>query len=311
MQTSPVKIAVIGTINKDLILPFEGASIQSFGGIFYSITALSHLGEGQVEILPISFVGEDAITNVTALLKGYYNISKEGLIPIAQKNHEVILEYSSPDVRNEKALFKFPSLEWKDIKPYLKADFYIVNMITGWDLSLKAFLKLSKKYYNRMYLDVHFLVMGTDKLGNRYPEAPEDIGHWLRGAKFVQMNEKEFHTINFTGLHESEFFEQNFNPDQILIITLAEKGSQIIFQKDKMIRNKYFPAYKLERFFDGTGCGDVFGSSFTLEYLNSNNIYTAIEFANRAAAANCMLRGTNEMELLRDRMKHLRFESQV
>jgi sugar/nucleoside kinase (ribokinase family) len=306
MQNTPVKIVVFGTINKDLILPFEGASIQSFGGIYYSITALSNLGQDQVEIIPVSFVGEDSFSNLLALIKSYNNINRKGLIEINQKNHEVILEYSSPEVRKEKALFKFPALEWKNIKGLLEADFYVVNMITGWDLSLKAFLKLSKKYYQKMYIDIHFLVMGTDKLGNRFPEAPEYIGHWLRGAKFVQMNEKEFNIINFAGLHESEFFEQYFNPDQILIITLANKGAQIIFRKDNMIRNKHFPPYKLEQFFDGTGCGDVFGASFVLKYLSSKNIYTAVDYANQAAAANCMLRGTNEMDLLYDRMTRLR-----
>jgi sugar/nucleoside kinase (ribokinase family) len=179
-------------------------------------------------------------------------------------------------------------------------------MITGWDLSLKAFLKLSKKHYQRMYLDIHFLVMGTDKLGNRFPEPPENIGHWLRGAKFVQMNEKEFDIINFARVHESDFFEQNFNPDQILIITLANKGARIIFHKDSMIRNKHFPGFKLEKFSDSTGCGDVFGASFIWKYLSSNNLYSAVEYANCAAAANCLLRGTSEMELLNDRMALLK-----
>jgi hypothetical protein len=123
MQNTPVKIVVFGTINKDLILPFEGASIQSFGGIYYSITALSNLGQDQVEIIPVSFVGEDSFSNLLALIKSYNNINRKGLIEINQKNHEVILEYSSPEVRKERHCLNFPLLNGKILRACLRQIF--------------------------------------------------------------------------------------------------------------------------------------------------------------------------------------------
>jgi sugar/nucleoside kinase (ribokinase family) len=300
-----VKIVIIGTINKDLILPFQGASIQSFGGIYYTMSALSAIAGKDIALLPISFIGEEVYSSLMALLEGFPNIEKHGLFPIPQKHHEVILEYVSPQSRIEKALFNFPPLEWKQLKKFKSADFYIVNMITGWDLSLNAFQKLSKKYYDKLYLDVHFLVMGADKLGNRYPHRPENIEKWIRGARFVQMNQVEFDIINDDDLHESDFYERYFNPDQILIITMASEGVRIIFRKNSMIRNKHFSAYALERVEDVTGCGDVFGAGFIFQYLQSENLYSAVDFANKAAAANCMLKGTNEFDLLKSRMEQL------
>lgn len=293
-----MKIVVIGTVNKDLILPFQGGAIQSFGGIYYTISALSQLTNPEVEIVPVSFIGSDVYQHFKALLRNFNNIKPDGLIPIDQKNHEVILEYVAPEERTEKALFNFPSLEWKHIKKNTNADLYIINMITGWDVSLKAFLKLSRKYFNKIYLDVHFLVMGIDKLGKRMPRCPEDIHRWIRGARFVQMNQREFSILNPENLNETSFFEKYMKPEQVLFVTRAGEGVRTVFQKNGMIRNKHFPGYRVEEIVDVTGCGDVFGASFVWQYLQSRDLYKSIDYANRTAAANCMLRGTNEIDLL-------------
>jgi hypothetical protein len=297
-----MKIVIIGTINKDLILPFGGSSIQSFGGIFYSLSALTRFVDDQVTIYPISYIGTDVYSNLLMLFKNFGNVDPTGLIRIEQKNHEVILEYLSPEERTEKALFNFPSIGWENIKQFSQADFFIINMITGWDLSLEAYQKLSGKNYSKMYLDVHFLVMGTDQYGKRYPHRPDNIIQWLRGARFIQMNQREFGIINTEGLGESTFFEKYLQPDQYLIVTFAGKGANVIFRKNNMTRNRHFPAVSVEKIEDVTGCGDVFGAGFVWNYLQSNDVYKSIEYANLAAGAKCYLRGTNEMDKLVTKM---------
>jgi len=117
-----MKITVIGTINKDLILPFRNAPIESFGGIFYDISILSYLLEEDDEIIPVSFIGEDIFPTVQAILKKLPNISTKGLIPLPQKNHKVILEYASPSRRQEKSLFQFPALKWEQMAPFIDSD---------------------------------------------------------------------------------------------------------------------------------------------------------------------------------------------
>jgi hypothetical protein len=306
MSDNQMKIVIIGTINKDLILPFGGSSIQSFGGIFYSLGALTRFVGDHVTIYPISYIGMDVYSNLLLLLKNFGNVDPSGLIEIEQKNHEVILEYLSPEERTEKALFNFPSIGWENIKKFKKADFFIINMITGWDLSLQSYQKLSKINYSKMYLDVHFLVMGIDQSGKRSPDRPENITEWLRGSRFIQMNQREFEIINTEKLHESYFFEKYLRPDQYLIVTQGSGGANVIFRKNGKTRHKHFPALSVEKIEDVTGCGDVFGVGFVWNFLQSGDVYRSIEFANLAAGAKCFLRGTNEMDKLLPKMNSVK-----
>lgn len=299
-----MKITVIGTINKDLILPFQGAPIESYGGIFYNIAILSQLVDEADEIVPVSFIGEDVQTPVMAVLKKLPRVSVEGLIPINQKNHKVILEYQSPDQRKEKALFNFPPLSWKQVKPFLDSDMVIVNMITGWDIEEKAFLKIADRVRKKLYFDVHFLVMGADKLGRRFPKRPDRVERWLKNPRFVQMNQREYQIIA-GDTPKGEFFKRTLKRDQILIITGGKRGVEVIRVDYGKIKLAHYPAYRLTSIVDSTGCGDAFGAGFVYEHLKTNDLDGSIRFANKVAAATALLKGTNEMSLLGETMEKI------
>jgi len=299
-----MKITVIGTINKDLILPFHGAPIESFGGIFYNIAVLSQLCREDGQIIPVSFIGEDVKINIDAIFEKVANVYTEGLIPIEQKNHKVILEYESPSKRREKALFNFPPLTWNEVKPFLDSDMVIVNMVTGWDINKKTFLKISKKVRSKLYVDVHFLVMGIDKLGRRFPERPDSIEDWINGSRFVQMNRREYQIIA-SDMGEVEFYRTKCKPDQIILITNGSKGVDAVFMDYGKVAVRHYDAPELSSVIDPTGSGDVFGSAFVFNYLKTNDLEESIRFANIAAAANTQLQGTNEMQLLQEAMEKL------
>lgn len=304
-----MKITVIGTINKDLILPFQGAPIESYGGIFYNIAILSQLIDKTDLIIPVSFIGEDVQTPMMAVLKKLPNVSTDGLIPIDQKNHKVILEYQSPHQRKEKALFNFPPLTWKQVKPFLHSDMVIVNMITGWDIEEKAYLKIGKHARKKLYFDVHFLVMGADKLGRRSPERPNDIERWLKSSHFVQMNRMEYEIIAGDADKE-DFFRRNMQRDQVLIITDGKNGADVIKVDYGKISLMHYPSFKLPAVVDATGCGDAFGAGFVYKYLKTNEVEGSIRFANQVAAANALLKGTNEMTLLKETMEKILNEAE-
>ncbi len=301
-----MKIVIIGTINNDVIFPFGRSPIQSFGGIFYSLSALNSFCDPSCTIYPISYVGKDVYSDLLSLLKKFSRVEPAGLVSIDQPNHQVILEYHSPEERTEKVQFNFPQLEWQHVHHFNEVDFYIVNMITGWDLSLEAFQKLSKLHYSNIYLDIHFLVMGIDARGKRFPLRPDNIFAWLNGARFIQMNQREFSIINQEQLDAPRFFDKYFLPDQFLIITQGSRGADLVFQKNSKTYCQHFPAVALPQIVDVTGCGDVFGAGFVWSYLQNEDISRAAEFANLAAAAKCLLPGTTEMDKLVPTMNDLR-----
>lgn len=301
-----MRITVIGTINKDLILPFNDVPIESFGGIFYDIAVLSELLGPDDRIFPVSYVGEDVAPTLQVVLEKHPNVITDGLTTLPQKHHKVILEYQSPQRREEKSLFPFPPLDWKQIEPFLDSDMIIVNLISGWDLQLEAFKKLSRKFRERLYLDVHYLVMGTDNLGRRFPSPPPEVATWMAGARFVQMNESEFRLLSNESRNAVDFFTQFFKSDQMLLITRGAGGAEMVYKRDKMVGQKKFPACKLPRLIDATGCGDAFGSAFTVKYLQTGDTGEAMGFANLVAGANACLRGTNEMHRLLETMEVLR-----
>lgn len=300
-----MKIAIIGTINKDLILPFQESPIESFGGIFYNISILSQLLDPGDRIIPYAFIGEDIEATIHAILKKMSNVMIDGLRVLPQRNHKVILEYTSPEERQEKSLFQFPSLSTEHVAPAGDAEMVMVNLVSGWDITLETFLHLSQQAREKMYLDVHYLLMGVDELGRRFPQKPSNIDQWLRGARFIQMNEQEFQILAADSRNSIDFYQKKFTEDQILLTTLAKEGAVLVYSRGGMVRHKHVPAYHISRFIDTTGCGDAFGAAFVVKYLETGDISLAVDYANLVAGANTVLRGTNEMHRLKEMMDEI------
>jgi fructoselysine 6-kinase len=66
---------------------------------------------------------------------------------------------------------------------------------------------------------------------------------------------------------------------KLVLITMGERGSRIITPK-----KEYFVPAKTVKTTDTTGAGDVYISSFVLNYLKTKNIFRSMRLATRAAA---------------------------
>jgi sugar/nucleoside kinase (ribokinase family) len=83
-----------------------------------------------------------------------------------------------------------------------------------------------------------------------------------------------------------------------VLITLREHGAVMFF--DNNVRR--FEGWKVRRFKDATGCGDVFSAGFLVSYLVTKDLTKSVDFANRVAAAKCRVSGTEGMKNLLKRV---------
>lgn len=299
-----IAISVIGTVNKDLVLPFNDVSFQSLGGIVYSIATLLSLGKGNITVYPVSYVGEDIADLLNGLKDQWKSVDFSGLVQLPQKNHQVILEYYSPSERKEKALFFFPPIEWQMVEKYLQSDMVLVNMITGKEMELETYRRISGHCYTRLYIDLHFLLMDTDELGNRFPRRPADIFEWINYSRFIQMNETEYSILNSEGAELEQFWGGLLRPSQHVFITLGEKGVLWISNEEK-VQIKKFPAYRMKTIKDATGCGDAFGAGFCFFYARTGDIELSVKGGILAASASTGLAGTEQFDRLPEMMHQL------
>lgn len=300
-----MKIGVIGTINKDFILPFRHSPIESFGGILYDISVLAVLLGDNDEIIPVSYLGHDAYDAIVSWCDHRENVSSNGLISLDERNHNVIIEYHTLEERTEKSLFPFPSLTREQIEPVLDADLIIVNFISGWDLELEAMEFLAEEAGERLYVDLHYLIMGRDKIGSRFVQLPENVDRWIAAPHWLQMNEVEFAQVAGKGTPPLDFYRQRMRSDQVLVVTNGADDTVVVATEAGQSRLYSMPTYRIPDLIDTTGCGDTFGAAFGAYFMKKQNLKEAIDYANCAAAANTMLQGTNEMDKLPATMKQI------
>ena len=91
--------------------------------------------------------------------------------------------------------------------------------------------------------------------------------------------------FNFIKLNESEFTKHKFNDQSLdkILITLGSDGAKH--------RGKAYPSPDPKETIDVSGAGDTFTASFTLKYLQTNNVEESIIFANKMASIVVSKRG--------------------
>lgn len=92
------------------------------------------------------------------------------------------------------------------------------------------------------------------------------------------LDESIIEKLDFIKLNESEFKSNNI-PEKFInkiIVTLGSKGA--------MYMGKIFPSPSPKETIDVSGAGDTFTASFTLKYLETNNIEDSIVYANQMSS---------------------------
>ncbi len=280
-----MRIALIGTIVKDLIYHSDGSESASLGGLLYTINALGAVAGERDAIIPLSYVGSDIAGEVFSYLGRDRRIDLSGLIRRDQPNNAVQLHYGNAGERMEKSRHPLPPLDYDALQPALDADLVLVNMISGWDVGFEAFREFKRNYRGIIGLDVHSLALGRKSDGTRFYNKIDRVDSWIEGCNIVQYNEWEFEIIRTSlGLDKKNFYESCIDEGKIFNLTRSFRGSYTFTREEGQIRRiaKAVPAHY--EVIDPTGCGDAFIAGFAVPYLKNGNIVLAAEQANHLAA---------------------------
>lgn len=306
-----MKYLIIGEPCLDVIHKHNGETARSYGGILYSVIAMSVFCRSEDLIVPIMNIGEDESRNVKILLSQYKNIDTSGINTIEFPTRRVNLDYTLYGANNERfetSTQPTHPIDYSLIEKFLQdADAILINMISGTDITLETMKNIRKNFKGYIHIDIHNLVMKTSDDGMRSYTNPVSWMDWCTNADIVQMNEKEISFLSKETKNEYKVVEKILTDEgksvKGVILTRGLSGVSGYTQKMKTygdekfldIDKKDLSAIENPDFVDSTGCGDVFASAFVYEFSKDGNFDKALHFGNRMASYNTSLEGIDQL----------------
>jgi hypothetical protein len=294
ISTKP-EIGVVGTINRDTIYQPGGGKVESWGGLLYN---LKYLCESRASrVIPVVNVGRDSFRPIMDILNRFPDLDSTYIEKVPDKNNHCFLHYHNQSHKCEILKGGVPRLTFGRIKPLLPCSLVLVNFISGPDVELAALERFRALYSGLIYIDIHSLTLGRKKVPGGFRRHLRRPRYWKRYAAcadILQINEAEFELLSgWTYSKETALsFADIFLPGlQCLVITRGAEGCALIYRRAGRLRYRSIPPVKINRVYDTTGCGDIFGSGFVIEYLKSGSFIKAAQNGNRLAAARCRLKG--------------------
>lgn len=299
---SPLKIAVIGSINEDFII-HEGKERHSYGGILYNLVALSTLMPDS-SVQPFVFLGKNIWPKAAGLTESLKNLDWSRAQKVKRKTNQVRLFYLPNGEKREILKHPVPIFVWQDLKPALQADAFLFNFISGWEIAPRLFQKLRRNYSGSIHIDLHSLLLGIRKNGLRFARIPKDWEAFL-DADFVQMNQREWELVAglpFNRLNLVRFCRLwNGKKWQAIIVTLAERGA-VLAHRDGTVKTFFCTAPKVKNP-EQTGAGDFFAAGFLSAILQGKDLKKALKKGVLTASWKCRYGGIENVLLHRAGLK--------
>jgi len=298
-----MRFLVLGHLCLDVIHPLEGPEIRSFGGIYYSSTAMAVLADRSDRIIPVFGVSRDDHGPLLNDLARFPAIDPSGIYVFAAPTNQVHLFYRNGGARTECSKHIAEPIPFERIRPHLSVDGILVNMISGFDLTLETLdqIRMSIRPHGiPVHLDYHSLTLGVGANHERFRRPVDDWRRWAFMTDTVQLNEEEI-----AGLSRDSMTEQQTVGHLLtlgvrgVLVTRGERGVSVFTNEKKTVVRHDIPGIRVERAVDATGCGDVFGAVFLQQYVRTRDIHAATVAANRAAAAKARLAGADRITELK------------
>ncbi len=268
-----MKILLIGHSVVDFIHQNEDEK-RSPGGVFYSAAALNSFKEIGDEIYLLTFMDQKN----KDLFSFIYDDLDTGFID-QNEIPKVHLKIFDEAERCEWYENIAQNLDLNIIKDINSFNGILINMITGFDISIDQLKELRKNYKGKIYFDVHTLARGLDEKGARNFRLIPDAKEWIENVDIIQANENEIFTLsNLKDEKEIAEFVLNCGVE-ILIVTKGDKGGTL-YTKNIVINFGKGESKNTNKI----GLGDTFGAVFFYSYIKFQNFETALNYAVQAAA---------------------------
>jgi sugar/nucleoside kinase (ribokinase family) len=301
-----MKFLVLGHLCLDHIHTPDGNEIRSFGGIYYAVTALAVLAERSDRVIPVFGVGREDHAMLLKDLARFPAIDASGIYQLDEPTNQVHLSYRAGGTRTECSRHIAQPVPFDRIRPHLAVDGILVNMISGFDLTIETLDQIRmavRSHGTPIHFDYHSLTLGVRDDHERVRRPLDDWRRWAFMTETVQLNEEEVAGLARDGMTELQTVGHllTLGPKAV-IVTRGERGASLFINEKKKVVRTDLPAVAVDRTVDATGCGDVFGAVFFQRYLRTHDMKAAAQAANRAAAVKARLAGS-------DRMMELQSES--
>lgn len=271
-----MKILVFGHSVIDKINYGKGEVVKP-GGIFYTAAALANIVNPSDEIYVCTTI--DKIND--KLFSPVFKRSKSDYIYYSTNIPTVKLNIYDNEEREEKYENVTENLQF-NISNLNQFDGILINMITGFDITLAQLREIRKSYNGIIYFDVHTFSRGLDSDMRRNFRRITDFKEWAKSVDIIQCNELEVKTLS-SKTTEEEIAHELFNYGvKRLIVTKGNKGVKIYFLKNTFLSSEKIPALDVKPV-NKVGCGDVFGAVYFYNYIRNENLIEALTLANIAA----------------------------
>lgn len=298
---------MIGHLARDIFHVTDAAgseqAVETLGGIFYSIAALSASLSENDRVFPVFGIHEAEYDAIVERLQSLGNLDPKGVFKTKEPVNDVHFFVNPAGGRTECSKHIASPIPFQRIKSFLDVDGILINMASGFDILLETLDNIRMNIRDDgipIHFDFHSLTLGIDEEFKRFRRPLSDWRRWCFMLNSIQASEEESAGLTAERYDETTLINQMM-PLMVsgLVITRAERGATLIRQEHKKLFRHNIPGIEVPAVVDTIGCGDVFGAAFFAEYLRTKDFVQASEAGNRAASFKSTFRGPDGLGALK------------
>ena len=264
-----MKLLVIGHSVLDFIKSDKIEKISA-GGIYYTISALNRLKKDYDEIFLCSQYDDES-----------YNYFKPEFEKVSNKYLQKVDKIPRVHLNLQKGRERHEAYEnitnnlSVDVSDLNQFDGILINMITGFDITIEQLNQIRHNFSCLIFMDVHTLSRGLSDDYKREFRLIPDFKTWAACLDIIQVNQNELFTLSQKKT-EMEIAEEILNIGvKVLCVTKGELGAKIFYHQQNEIMSYFIAANKICNP-NIIGCGDIFGASFFYSYIRNKNAINSL-----------------------------------